>query len=134
MSSQRIGPKPVIMAPMQGAVARSGWRLTALLVVAVALAHVHPKHRPATVCLVRGLTGIPCPFCGGTTAAVHVGRADLRGALHASPLALLGAPLFAAWPVLGSLLPRVPAAARIGSLIAVIAGSELWQLHRFGWI
>src|SRR5689334_11939592 len=133
MSFQRIGPKPVIMAPMPAAIARSGWRLTGLLVVAVVLAHVHPRHRPATLCLLRGLTGIPCPFCGGTTAAVHVGRADLRGALHASPLALIGAPVVATWPVLGSLLPRLSASVRTSALVAVLAGSELWQLHRFGW-
>ena len=119
---------------MSPAAARSAYRLTVALTVAVVLAQVHPRHRPATVCLLRGVTGIPCPFCGGTTAAVHVGRADLRGALHASPLALIGAPLVAAWPVLGGLLPRVRSAARISALVAVLAGSELWQLHRFGWI
>jgi hypothetical protein len=64
---------------------------------------------------------------------VHVGRADLRGAPHASPLALIGAPLVAAWPVLGGLLPRVSPHVRTGALVAVLAGSELWQLHRFGW-
>jgi hypothetical protein len=115
-------------------VTRSGLRLTGLLVAALVLAHVHPRHRPATVCLLRGMTGIPCPFCGGTTAAVHVGRADLHGALHASPLAVVGAPLVAAWPALRSRLTRVPSHARLGALFATLACSELWQLHRFGWI
>ena len=108
--------------------------MTLLLIVAVVLAQLHPKHRPATVCLLRGLTGIPCPFCGGTTAAVHVGRADLVGALRASPLAVLGAPGVAVWPVLGRQLARVPSYLRLGALVAVLAGSELWQLHRFGWV
>jgi hypothetical protein len=116
------------------AVQRSGLRLAALLVVAVVLAQVHPRHRPATVCLLRGLTGVPCPFCGGTTAAVHVGRADLLGALHASPLGLLGAPVVAVWPALRSRLARLPSSARVGALVAALLGSELWQLHRFGWI
>jgi hypothetical protein len=84
--------------------------------------------------LLRGLTGIPCPFCGGTTAAVHAGRADLVGALHASPLAMLGAPVVAAWPALVGLVARLPSYARLGALVAVLTGSELWQLHRFGVI
>ncbi|MDT7536698.1 MAG: hypothetical protein QOI82_283 [Actinomycetota bacterium] len=122
------------MAGMSPAVARSGYRLTVLLTVAVVLAQFHPRHRPATVCLLRGLTGIPCPFCGGTTAAVHAGRLDLPGALRASPLAVLGAPLVAVWPALGSRVARAPSYARLGGLAAVLIGSELWQLHRFGWV
>jgi hypothetical protein len=133
MMSKRIGPQRGIMAHMS-AVARSGYRLTVLLTAAVVLAQLHPKHRPATVCLLRGLTGIPCPFCGGTTAAVRIGRADLAGALHASPLAVLGAPLFAGWPLLGSRAARLPWAARLGGLVVVVISSELWQLHRIGWV
>jgi hypothetical protein len=105
-----------------------------LLVVALVLAQVHPKHRPATVCLLRGVTGIPCPFCGGTTAAVHIGRADLRGAVHASPLAVMASPVVAALPLLRGRLARLPAYVRVVGLIVALAGSELWQLHRFGWL
>ena len=119
------------MAP---AVTRSGYRLTVLVTVAVVLAQVHPKHRPATVCLLRGVTGIPCPFCGGTTAAVHAGRADLAAAVRSSPLAVFGAPVVAVWPLLSRQLGRLPRSAGLGALVAVLAGSELWQLHRFGWI
>jgi hypothetical protein len=120
--------------PVPSDVARSGYRLTVLLTVAAVLAQVHPKHRPATVCLVREVTGVPCPFCGGTTAAVHVGRADLLGALRASPLAVFGAPVVAVWPALGRRLTRVPSHLRLGALLVVLASSELWQLHRFGWL
>ena len=119
---------------MSRAARASGVRLAGLLVAAVALAQVHPRGRPATLCLLRRLTGVPCPFCGGTTAAVHVGRADLVGALRASPLALLGAPVVAMLPLVRDTLRRLPAIARLGALAAALLWSELWQLHRFGWI
>ena len=122
------------MAPMSRALTASGVRLAALLVAAVVLAHLHPRGRPATFCLLRRLTGVPCPFCGGTTAAVHVGRADAIGALHASPLAVVGAPLVAFLPLLRGALWRVPSEIRLGILLTALAASELWQLHRFGWL
>jgi hypothetical protein len=116
------------------ALTRSGLRLAGLLAVAVVLANVHPRTRPATVCVLRGLTGVPCPFCGGTTAAVHVGSADLLGALRASPLAVIGAPVVAVWPVLRDRLSRLPSSSRVGALVVILAASELWQLHRVGWV
>ena len=119
---------------MSRATTASGVRLAALLVAAVVLAQVHPPGRPATLCLLRRLTGIPCPFCGGTTAAVHVGRGDLGGALRASPLALLGAPLVAVLPLARDVLRRLPTHAHLAALAVALLGSELWQLHRFGWI
>jgi hypothetical protein len=100
---------------------------------AVALAYVHPRHRPATVCLLRAVTGVPCPFCGGTTAAVRAGHGDLIGAVRASPLAVAAAPLIAALPLLAGRL-RPPPSARLPLLGVVLATSELWQLHRFGWL
>jgi hypothetical protein len=100
----------------------------------VVVAYVHLPYRPATLCVVRGLTGIPCPFCGGTTAAVQAGRGDAVAALRASPLAVIGTPMAAVWPLLSTAAARVPSSIKLGSLLAALAGSELWQLHRFGWI
>jgi hypothetical protein len=109
-------------------------RLAGLLGVAVALAHLHPVGRPATLCALRALTGIPCPFCGGTTAAVRIGAGDLAGALHASPLAVLAAPVVAALPVLRSWLPRVSRPVALTALLIALGGSEIWQLYRFGLV
>lgn len=105
-------------------------RLVVLLAVAVGLALLHLPWRPRTVCLLRATTGIPCPLCGGTTAAVHVGRGDLIGGLRASPLAVLGALALVTAP-----LARVP---RLGSrtvwllIVTVAVAAELYQLGRFG--
>jgi hypothetical protein len=116
------------------AVQRSGLRLAGLLAVAFVLANLHPRGRPATICMLRAVTGVPCPLCGGTTAAVHVGRADLRGAVQASPLVVIAAPVIAALPLLRGRLARLPAYVRVFGPLIALAGSELWQLHRFGWL
>ncbi len=109
---------------------------------------MHLPGRPTTLCTLRALTGVPCPLCGGTTAAVHLGRADLAGALRASPLAVFGAFAFVLGPVTRLLRtsrtqprprpsvwtrpwPKVWLWTAIG---AVAVASELWQLHRFGYL
>jgi hypothetical protein len=40
-------------------------------------------------CFFRSATGIPCPTCGGTRAALALARLDLAGAFHANPLVCL---------------------------------------------
>lgn len=109
-------------------------RYAVVAALAVALAALHLKHRPATVCLFRELTGLPCPFCGGTTAAVRLGHGQLGGALEASPLAVA---VLAGWPLRGALHlsgiwdnPR----RRILLTVVVLAASEIYELHRFGII
>jgi len=120
---------PVTAHP-SGPAARAAARLAVLLAAAVGLALLHLPWRPLTVCLLRAVTGIPCPLCGGTTAAVRVGRGDLLGGLRASPLAVLGALAFVAGPLarLRSLSSR-----ELWLLIlAVATTAELYQLGRFG--
>lgn len=109
-------------------------RYAAVAIVAVVIGALHIPHRPATLCLFRELTGIPCPFCGGTTAAVRLGHGNLTAALGASPLAVL---LLATWPLFGAF--RAPGwwhsrRARWLVIAAVLIGSEIWQLVRFGII
>jgi hypothetical protein len=107
-------------------------RYAVLALGAVALGAVHIRHRPATICPFRALTGLPCPFCGGTTAASRLGHADLRGALAASPL---GVAMLVSWPFAGAIsLPRCwqRRRLRITAIVVVLIGAELWQLARFG--
>ena len=111
-------------------------RAAAVAGAAVLLAVLVLPWRPPTLCLLRGLTGIPCPFCGGTTAVVQLGRGDLSAALQASPLVVLAAPLWAVWPRLGpALRARIDAAVlRTASLAGVtlaLVASEAWQLQRY---
>jgi hypothetical protein len=109
---------------------RSALRAGVLLAAAVGLALLHLPWRPATVCLLRATTGIPCPLCGGTTAAVRVGRGDLLGGLRASPLAVLGAIAFVAAPM-ARLRPLSSRSVWL-VILSVAAAAELYQLGRFG--
>ena len=89
---------------------------------------MHLPGRPSTLCALRALTGVPCPFCGGTTAGVRLGHADVLGALRASPLAVVGAIGFALEPL------GLPSLGRYRWVVIGLVGlaSELWQLSRFG--
>lgn len=106
---------------------------------AALLAAVRIPGRPHTVCLLRLTTGIPCPLCGGTTAAVRVGQGHLLAALAASPLAVFGAIalVLAGTPpgrrAVGAWRGR-SATVRVLLGTAVLTGAELWQLARFGLI
>lgn len=123
---------PVLTAPAP--LLASGRRAVGLALAAVALAALHLPWRPPTFCLLRATTGIPCPVCGGTTAAVDLGRGLPWQALQASPLVVLGA-------VALVLRPLLPVAALVtsrravwASILAVGVLSELWQLDRFGLV
>jgi hypothetical protein len=78
------------------------------------------------------LTGLPCPFCGGTTAASRLGHADLRGAVAASPLAVA---MLVSWPFVNVVRPPRwwhRREQRIAAIITIVIAAELWQLARFG--
>ncbi|MDQ6649319.1 MAG: DUF2752 domain-containing protein [Actinomycetota bacterium] len=101
--------------------------------LAVAVAAVHIPHRPATLCLFRATTGVPCPLCGSTTAAVGIGRGDLLGALRAAPLTVLGAVTLTLAP-LGPARVWWATTRRVRWLIVALAltMAEVWQLVRLG--
>jgi hypothetical protein len=81
-------------------------------------------------CPLGTLTGVPCPGCGLTTAAVDLVAGDLAGAVAANP----GIFAIAALTVIA--LPwSAQARRRTGWLVGLSAlASRAWQLHRFGWV
>jgi uncharacterized protein DUF2752 len=100
---------------------------------------------PGLPCPLRTLTGVPCPFCGMTTATVAISHGQWASAAAANPLAYLAAALAAATiPVLlaraAGLAPGPrpwPEASRrrVRWALAVLVGlSWLFQLHRFGFL
>ena len=106
-------------------------RYAVVAAAALACAHLHVR-RPPTLCVVRAVTGMPCPFCGGTTSTVALAHGDVRAAFAASPIAPL---MLVAFPWLGQL--RMPPllqrpAVRWSGLLAVLLAAEVWQLVRFG--
>lgn len=101
--------------------------------VALVLANLQLPWRPTTLCALRGTIGIPCPLCGTTTAAVHIGQLDLLGALAANPFTVTIIALIATAPLTGidrwwdtSLRSRP----RALICIALFVAAEVWQLFR----
>jgi hypothetical protein len=52
---------------------------------------------PLTLCVFKGLTGLPCPTCGSTRALGRLFALDLPGALAMNPFTTLVAVILAGW-------------------------------------
>jgi hypothetical protein len=106
-----------------------------MAIAAVLASFVHRTHDPGILCPVRTLTGVPCPFCGGTTVFMELGAAHPAKALAANPVVFAGAIGLATAP-LGSgrkwwaLEPRT----RAWIIGGVVGLSWVWQLARFGFL
>jgi len=117
----------------------------ALVPAAIAYPAVHALTGFAPVCPLRRFTGVPCPFCGGTTAATDLAGGRLGDALAANPfvpalavllagvLVLVGARALG-WAAPPRSWPRDRQ--RTGALIAgaLVAASWIFQLGRYGWL
>jgi Protein of unknown function (DUF2752) len=93
-------------------------------------------------CPLRLLTGVPCPFCGMTTAATSLAALEPAAALAANPFVFVLAVFTAAMAVLigaralglaGPPARWSPARRRAAwAVVAVLAAASwLFQLHRF---
>lgn len=133
-----FGP-PAAMTPA----GRTLLRGTVAAGAALLVAHLAIPGRPATLCPFRALTGIPCPVCGSTTAAVHLGHLDVAGAMRANPFAVLAAFAFVAAPAFASVPWLRKQGKSVAShirgrgaalCVAIALLSEIWQLIRFNVI
>ena len=128
--------------PVSGA--RAAWsntvvRAASLSGAALLVAHLSIPGRPATLCPFRAITGIPCPICGSTTAAVRLGHLDIVGAMRANPFTVVAGLVLVITPVIvvkqksrtsKPLTPHIRM--RVATVcVAIAALSELWQLVRF---
>ncbi|MGI8493502.1 MAG: DUF2752 domain-containing protein [Acidimicrobiales bacterium] len=101
----------------------------AMLLIGAALPHL--RGHPGLPCPLRTLTGVPCPFCGCTTAVESVMHGDLRTALAASPLGV-GIAVFAAVLLV---LPRWRSAhPPLWLLAGLVSLSWVFELARFGFL
>jgi hypothetical protein len=98
----------------------------ALLVGGLALAHL--PEGLGIPCPLRTLTGVPCPFCGTTTAIRDAGGGHLRSAVSAAPLGL-GAVVIAIVAVLG-ILPKKLTISPVAILL-ILSAEWTFELFRF---
>jgi hypothetical protein len=103
------------------------------LVAGAAVWLLHLDRFPMTLCLFKGLTGLPCPTCGSTRALGHLVALDFGGALRMNPFTTLAAVVIAAWAAADLALlprrqalglevsPRLAFALRVGALVVFVA-------------
>jgi hypothetical protein len=117
------------------------WVLALAALSAAALAPFLPWLAPfAPPCPFHAFTGVPCPGCGTTRAALALARGDVAGALGWNPLAALAlaagfaaCALAPAWVALRgplpALAPELPGRAR-AALVAALAGNWMYLIAR----
>jgi hypothetical protein len=97
------------------------------LVSAAAVGRLHLDRLPLTLCVFKGLTGLPCPTCGSTRTLGRLFALDFAGALSQNPLATLAAVVVGAWALADlALLPGrravgVEIAPRLGFVLRLTA-------------
>jgi hypothetical protein len=137
-------------------IARTAWRprsvpeqLALVGLACVPAAYLWPKVHAATgaelLCPLRTLTGVPCPLCGMTRAAISLAAGDLGASLAFNPFLLVLALATAVMTVLmagralGLVGPARPLTGRArrwlsAGVAVLVAASWLVQLDRYGWL
>lgn len=95
------------------------------LLAGAAIALLGLDRVPLTLCVFKGLTGVPCPTCGSTRTLGQLATGDLAGAVTMNPAAALAAVGVALWALADLvLLPgrravALEASPRLGRLLRV---------------
>jgi hypothetical protein len=77
------------------------------LLAAAAVRLLRLDRLPLTLCVFKGLTGLPCPTCGSTRTLGRLAALDFGGALSQNPVAAVAAVVVGAWALADlALLPR----------------------------
>jgi len=88
---------------------------------------------PLTLCVFKGLTGLPCPTCGSTRALGRLFALDFAAALAMNPFTTLAAAVVGAWALADLVLlpsrrsldvsvsPRLGLVLRVGALVLFLA-------------
>ncbi|MCF7927104.1 MAG: DUF2752 domain-containing protein [Candidatus Izimaplasma sp.] len=63
-----------------------GWLISVLLIYLIYFLIIHPM---SEICIVKIITGLPCPFCGITRASLHLLTFQFAGAFYYHPLVFL---------------------------------------------
>jgi Protein of unknown function (DUF2752) len=128
----------VPFAPVRRRPGVSALRLGAVAAASPLAAWVHENHDPGALCPLRRLTGVPCPLCGSTTVFMEAGAGHWGAALLANPVAVAATLVFLAAPAFGFdpllAIGRLPRRTQGIGGAALLVGSWLWQLHRFGFL
>lgn len=110
-------------------------RAAALLALGAVAARLHALHDPGIVCPLRLLTGIPCPFCGSTTALMELGTGDVVTAVRVQPMTVLAAGVLVTAPTGWYRGWRyLPYRGKVALVLGALALSWLYQLVRLGVI
>jgi hypothetical protein len=92
-------------------------------------------------CTLRDITGLPCPTCGGTRAALALAQGNFSSAFGANPLVAVGLVILGVWVLVGLLattMPRLrrtieftPREKRTARILAVliIVSAWIWQIR-----
>ena len=111
-------------------------RAAAVVAVGAVAAKLHSIQDPGVICPLRLLTGVPCPFCGSTSAVMALGTGDVVTAIRTQPLAMLGVAAVVTAPA-GWFRARwewTPYRRRVALLLGAVAVSWIYQLFRLGVI
>jgi len=89
---------PRIVSATKSALDRSpAWAFAGMLLLLAGARVSLAWPLPLPFCLLKRLTGIPCPFCGTTRCLQACSQLDFAAALHWNPLALVACAGIAAW-------------------------------------